>query len=233
MSIVDIIIKLIRYNLKIVFGNKFIYFILGSLAFFLFVTAINIFDVSNPGEDDIYYLMMFPGILLIFYPTAYGIQNDEDTRILEILFGIPNYRFKVWLVRLFLILGITFIILLFMAWLANLLIFPTNIWQMGYEIMYPIGFLSSFAFMLSTRVRNGNGTAVVMIIFGLFFWVSAGILQYSPWNLFLNPFSEPPSDMNEVVWSRTLFLNRIYLLVGMGLTLIYALMNMQKREKFV
>ena len=32
-------------------------------------------------------------------------------------------------------------------------------------------FMGIMAFMLSTVVRNGNGTAVIMIIFGLFFMI--------------------------------------------------------------
>ena len=41
-------------------------------------------------------ILMFPSMLLIFYPAVFGIQNDEDSRILEILFGIPDYKYKVW-----------------------------------------------------------------------------------------------------------------------------------------
>ncbi len=46
---------------------------------------------------------MFPCVLLVFYPAVFGIQNDEDSRILEILFGIPDYKYKVWGVRLLMI----------------------------------------------------------------------------------------------------------------------------------
>ncbi len=40
---------------------------------------------------------------------------------------------------------------------------------MTVQVMFPVLFLGMMAFMLSTVVRNGNGTAVVMIIFGLIF----------------------------------------------------------------
>lgn len=35
----------------------------------------------------------------IFYPAIFGMQNDVDNRILEILFGIPDYKCKVWCVE--------------------------------------------------------------------------------------------------------------------------------------
>ncbi len=233
MSWIDLIWKLIRYNLKIVFGNKFVFFLLGALGFFLFVTIVSIFEDAAPSEQAVYQLLLFPGLLLVFYPSVFGIQNDEDARILEILFGIPNYRYKVWLVRLLMILIITFLVLLIFGWLATLAIYPVDFLPMVGHLIFPVFFMGTLGFMLSTIIRNGNGTAVVMIILGVIFMISAGILDFSSWNIFLNPYRNPPSDMNEVVWERTIFYNRIYLLVGIALTLAVALVNMQKREKFV
>ena len=38
-------------------------------------------------------------MLIMFYPIVYNIQNDKDTRMLEIIFGVPDYRYKVYLLR--------------------------------------------------------------------------------------------------------------------------------------
>ncbi|MDH5399250.1 MAG: hypothetical protein OEX02_13960 [Cyclobacteriaceae bacterium] len=233
MSVIDVIWKLIRYNLKIVFGNKFVYFLSAAIIFFLLFTGINIFEDQSPSEETVYYLLLFPGILLVFYPATFGIQNDEDTRILEILFGIPNYRFKVWGVRLLLMYLITAVMLFFLSYFETLAVYPTNVPEMVFQLMFPVFFLGCFSFMVSTMVRSGNGTAVVMIVVGMVFWISAGILEESPWNIFLNPFSQPPNDMNEVLWEGILFRNRAYLTAGTVMTLLYGLMNLQKREKFV
>ena len=233
MSTLDIIWKMIRYNLKIVFGNKFIYFLLGATVFFLFITTINIFEDDSPEEESLFYILLNPGILLVFYPAAYGVQNDEDVRILEILFGIPNYRYKVWLVRLVLMYLITFVVLSGLTYIGVMAIYPSNVMEMVFHLMFPIFFIGCLSFMFSTMIRNGNGTAVVMIIICIGFWISAGILEESKWNIFLNPFANPPRDMNEVVWEGIIFENRIYLFVGTIITLLYGLMNLQKREKFV
>jgi hypothetical protein len=228
----DILIKVFRYNLKIIFANKFIFFLLAAVGFFLFVTIIMLFSESNPAIGDVYYTLLFPGILLIFYPTTFGIQNDVDARMLEILFGIPNYRYKVWLVRLVLIYVIIFMILIGLTILASFAIINVPTFEMVYQLMFPIFFLGCLAFMVSTLVRNGNGTAVVMVVIGITFWILAEPLQASKWNIFLNPFTMP-SNINEAVWADVAFKNRLYLLVGTIVTLLYGLLNLQKREKFV
>ena len=86
-----IVFDLIRYNLKIIFANKFIYFLFAAIMIFLFVTVMNLLNAtSTPTEATGYWLLLVPGILLVFYPTTFGIQNDVDTRMIEILFGIPG-----------------------------------------------------------------------------------------------------------------------------------------------
>lgn len=228
----DIVTKLFRYNMKIIFANKFIYFLLASVGFFIFLVTINLFQDDNPTESLVYYFLLFPGILLIFYPTTFGIQNDADSRMLEILFGIPNYRYKVWLVRLAMIYVIVFVILIGLTLLGSISIIVVPTFEMVYQLMYPIFFLGSLAFMVSTIVRNGNGAAVVMVTVGMTFWILAEPLENSKWNLFLNPFAMP-NEMSEIVWADVIFNNRLYLLVSTAFVLLFGLLNLQKREKFV
>ncbi len=232
-NISNIITKIFRYNLKIIFANKFIYFLLAAVGIFLLVTIINLLDSdSNPNEGMVYYLLLVPGILIIFYPTTFGIQNDVDTRMIEILFGIPNYRYKVWLVRIALIYVVVFTILFILSLLSSVALVTVPIFQMVFQLMFPIFFLGCLAFMVSTLIRNGNGTAVVIIIVGMAFWILSEPLATSRWNLFLNPFSVP-SDVNEAVWMETSLNNRIYLVIGTIITILFGLLNLQKREKFV
>lgn len=228
---IDLVIRLSRYNLKIVFANKFIYFLLAAFIFFLGVTAIVFFSSeSDPQVGDIYDLLLFPGILLIFYPTTFGIQNDVDTRMIEILFGIPNYRYKVWIARLALIWFIVFFFLVILSVLSSLAMAPVPVGSMVFQLMFPIFFLGCLSFMFSTLIRNGNGTAVVMVTIGMIFWIAADPLSESKWNLFLNPFS---TQSNPAVWAAIVLKNRIYLSVGSILTGLYGMLNLQKREKFI
>ncbi|MCU0643358.1 MAG: hypothetical protein MUC94_03780 [bacterium] len=229
----NIIARLFRYNLKIIFANKFIYFLLAATIIFLLVTTIILLDSdANPTEGTVYYVLLFPGTLLIFYPTVFGIQNDVDTQMIEILFGIPNYRYKVWLVRIVLIYVVVSGILLILNLVASAALVSVPLLKMTYQLMFPIFFLGSLAFMVSTMVRNGNGTAVIIIIIGLAFWIASEPLAASSWNLFLNPFSVP-SNVNEAVWADTTFNNRLYLFIGTVVAVLFGLLFLQKREKFI
>ena len=232
-NIILFTLQLVRYNLKIIFANKFIYFLLASFSIFLLIATINLFDTEwYPTESAVYYLLLFPGLLLIFYPSAFGIQNDMDTRMIEMLFGIPNYRYKVWLVRLMIIYVMVLAMLIFLCILSSLTLLPVSIFEMSFQLMFPIFFLGAFGFMLSTIIRNGNGTAAVMVIVGLIVWISSGIFGQSEWNVFLNPFQMPDS-LSPLVWLEMLFYNRLYMFIGTLLAILAGLYKMQVREKFI
>ncbi len=224
--------RLTTYNVKVIFGNKFVYFVVAAFLFFGFIITVAIFDDPDFDEAVIYGFLVFPGLLLIFYPMAYGIQNDDDARMLETIFGIPNYRYKVWLVRFVLTIGIAAVILWVLAHIANLTLYRFNIMPMLGQVLFPITFLSSLAFMLSTLIKNGNGTAIVLVVVAFIFFVFADPLEYSVYNVFLNPFSEP-REMSEFVWLTIIYKNRLYLMVLSVLSLLYGMYNLQFREKFV
>jgi hypothetical protein len=223
---------MIIYNLRIIFANKFIWFLAGSILFYIGLSIFYVYTKDVSKMEDLYGIFLFSGILLVFYPSVFGVQNDQDARTIEILFGIPNYRYKIWLVRIVLIFIITFLIMLVFTWLSSVLIVKFRIINMTSQVMLPVIFLGVMAFMLSTVIRNGNGTAVVMIVFGLIFLVLSQSLSTSQWNVFLNPFSIPRS-LNEISWSIITFKNRIILITGMILFMLVALYNLQKREKFM
>jgi len=228
----NLIQKMILYNLRIIFANKFIWFLAGSIVFYLGLSVIYVFSSDISRMEDLYGVFIFSGILLVFYPAVFGIQNDQDARTIEILFGIPNYRYKVWLVRIVLIFVIAYLIMFVFTFLSSVLIVKFNIVRMTTQVMMPVLFLGMMSFMLSTVIRNGNGTAVVMIIFGLFFLILGDILSKSQWNVFLNPF-DPAYGVSETTWAIITMKNRIILITGTLLFLLAALFNLQKREKFM
>ena len=229
----NLIWKMIVYNLRIIFANKFIWFLAGAVVFYLGLSVIYVFSNDVSRMDDLYGVFLFSGMLLVFYPTVFGIQNDLDARTIEILFGIPDYRYKVWLIRIILIFFVAFLIMLLFTLLSSFLIVKFRILRMTIQVLIPIFFLGMLSFMLSTVVRNGNGTAVIMIIISLIFFVfSDSSFAKSQWNIFLNPF-ELPRGVNETSWAIITFKNRIILVTGSVLFLLGALLNLQKREKFM
>jgi len=226
--------KLVRYNLKIIFAGKFIWFLLAALAFFGFFMFQSAWNRTEINEGLIYELLLFPCVLLIFYPAVFGIQNDEDARILELLFGIPDYKYKVWGVRLIMIYVVIFFILIAFSYLAVILLYPVAPLEMSVQLMFPVLFYGNLAFMFSTITRSGNGTAVIMIIISilLLFVGQTDLIKRSFWNILLNPFSVPRNFL-PVIWESILLKNRIFLLIGSLIWIMIGLLNLQKREKFI
>ncbi|NLB26246.1 MAG: hypothetical protein GX820_06070 [Bacteroidales bacterium] len=224
--------KMIRYNMKIIFSGRFIWFLLAAFAFFLVFAIQMVWNNVIFNESTVYSLLIFPGILLIFYPTVFGIQSDDDSRMLEILFGIPNYRYKVWLVRLLLIYILVFLIIILFAYVASFLLYRVDVLEMAYQLLYPVIFMGSLSFMFSTVIKSGNGTAVIMILIGVALLLVQDSLARTQWNVFLNPF-QLPGNFNEIIWQGIVTKNRIFLGVGSIVSILYGLYNLQKREKFV
>ncbi len=226
------IYSLARYNMRIIFGGKFVYFILAAFVFFLVFGTIIALDNSFMRIEDIYGLLAFPGILLVFYPSVFGIQSDADARTLEIIFGIPDYRYKVWLVRYIMILVLVFLLLFPFAGLAWYALVSFPVMPMILHLMVLLLIVSSLGFCLSTLVKNGNATAVIMVILGLFFLILADELDESKWNIFLNPFNTP-NDLNDIVWREIIRQNRLILGITSLVLLLLGLLNLQQREKFL
>jgi hypothetical protein len=229
---IDLVQKIARYNLKIIFAGRFFWFVLASLVFFILLSVNLVFNSPGFNSSHVYSILFFPGILLVFYPTVFGIQNDADSRILEILFGIPDYRYKVWLIRLFMIFLLTWGILYLFCWLGYFGLTPYPVFNMSYQLMFPVLFLGCLSFLVSTMVKNGNGTAVVMILIGVGLLFLADVLDRTQWNIFHNPY-KIPNRMNEMVWAQISQKNRIFLSIGSVIFLLGGLTNLQRREKFL
>ena len=229
----NLIYNLANYNMKIIFANRFLIFMIVSVVIFLLFAVFDVLDPTETSEvTDVYYILLFIGIILIFYPTVFGIQTDVDARTIELLFGIPNYRYKVWLIRLVNIYILIFGITLLLSLLSTIIFVPVNILEMSFQLMFPIFFLGALAFMFASLIRNGYGTAAIVVIIILAIWFSSGFLYESKWNVFLNPFYVP-SDMDPMIWFELVFYNRLYLLVGTIISVLMGLFNLQKRERYI
>jgi hypothetical protein len=228
----QLIRKIVNYNLKIVFANKFIYFLIAAWLFYLIIIGIMLFSDGSPDTSDIYDTIILPGILMMFYPVVYNIQNDKDARMLEIVFGVPNYRYKVYIVRFAIAIMLLLVLLLLMAGFAWLSVVKIPVLEMVYQIIFPLFFLACVTFLFSTITRNGNATAVVMIIIGLVFFFLNEPLRNSKWNLFLNPFNIP-MNMNMTVWMNVVYQNRLMMMIGAVIAILWGLANLQRRERFV
>ena len=226
--------KIVKYNLKIIFAGKFIWFLLAAFVFFAYFSFQIAWNRQVINDGVIYNLLMFPCVLLVFYPAVFGIQNNEDSRILEILFGIPDYKYKVWGVRLLMIYVAIFFILVAFSYLATFLLYPVNPFEMSIQLMFPLVFFGNLAFMFSTITHSGNGTAVLTIILAIILLITGNMdfIERSFWNILLNPFKVPDNFL-PVIWEGLIVKNRIFLLIGGIVWMMIGLLNLQKREKFI
>lgn len=230
--IITPVIKLSRYNLKIIFGNKFFYFVLSAIGFYILTVLLTLLNDSEITMATGYNMLLVPAILLVFYPTCFGIQNDQDAKIIEIIFGIPNYRYKVWLFRLMIAYVICFVLILLLAYVTDLLVVEVPPVDLAVQTMVPSLFIGMLCFMFSSIVRNGNGTAVLIIVLGVILFALNNSLGDSKWNVFLNPF-DVPLDKNPEIFYDTVFKNRIIVLMAAGIILLIGLYKTQNRERFI
>jgi hypothetical protein len=218
--------------MRIIFGGKFIYFVLAAFIFFLVFGIIIALEENVLDMEEVYSLLAFPAILLVFFPSVFGIQSDADQRTLEIIFGIPDYRYKVWLVRYVMILFLVFLLLFPFAGIAWWALVSFPVLPMILHLMVLVVLVSSLGFCLSTVVKNGNATAVIMVVLGLFFLILTDALDGTKWNIFLNPF-DMPGDINEIVWQEIVRQNRIFMGTLSVVLILLGLLNLQQREKFL
>ncbi len=229
---IHLAMKYIQYNLKVIFGNKFVYFLIASLAFYFVLVGTMLFSDWMPDESEVFGILILPGLLIMFYPVIYNVQSDRDSRMLEIIFGISNYRYKVYLMRFALTLLIQMVIVLLMIGFIRFAILKIHVFRMLYDISFTLWFMTALAFLFSTLIKNGNGAAVALIIIGLvFFFIYDGI-EESKWNIFINPY-HIPREMSLTIWKSVLRQNRIILSIGIVVFIIWGLLNLQRREKFV
>ena len=87
-------------NIKLLFTNKFFYFILGIILYFGFVCTINY--LSDPGDSMPGYaiyivIILIPMSVLIVFLSAYMLPSEMENNTLESLFSISGSIYKVWM----------------------------------------------------------------------------------------------------------------------------------------
>lgn len=222
-----------RYNASAVFSGRAVYFMILAGVVFLAVVILNL--VGRGGDfngQKIYDYLLVPGILLVFYPSVFVIQNDRDSGMIETLFGIPDYRYKVWLARYLTLYAIVAALVFVLALFCRLGLAAFPLGRMVLQTMVPVIFVGSLAFFIASQTGSGLATAVIMIVVVMLFWLFKGSLADSPWYLFHNPFTVT-NEVRAVLLAKTTVANRLYFISGSIALTMLALLRLQKREKFV
>jgi len=222
-----------RLNAAHVFSGKAVWFMVLAGGVFLAVVVLNLAgrETAFTGRR-VYDLLLIPGMLLVFYPAAFAVQNDKDAGMLETIFGIPDYRYKVWLARSLALYILTAVFLFFLALFCRVGLADFSLGKMTLELWVPVLFTGSLAFFLAAWTGSGPAAAVLMVIVLLLFWLFRVPLAASPWFLFHNPFTDG-NEIQALVWAKTTVANRLYFLSGALVLTMLALLRLQKREKFI
>jgi hypothetical protein len=64
---------MIIYNLRIIFANRFIWFLAGSILFYIGLSVIYVFSNDVSKMEDLYGIFLFSGILLV----SFGFWGSE------------------------------------------------------------------------------------------------------------------------------------------------------------
>ncbi len=226
------ILLLAKYNFKIVFGGRYIVFMIISLILFCYLLFNSAYSGEALSEITVAENLIFPSLLLIFYPTTYGIQKDEESKILEIFFCIPNYMYKVWLLRLLFVFIACYVNILIFSYLAHLLLCPIDIVMMSYHVMFVVIFFGSLAFFLSTFIKSGNGVAIVLLgLMALIINLSSQF-EYTMWDIMLNPFEEP-TNIHADIWQTIISNNHMLQICSSAAMLLLSLNNLRRRESLL
>lgn len=100
--------------------------------------------------------------------------------------------------------------------------------------MFPVLFFGSLACMLSTLIRSGNGTAVVMILASILMFVVGNLegTRNTFWDVFMNHFSVP-YHIHPLIWETVVVKSRIFLLSASVVWIMISSLSLQKSEKFI
>jgi hypothetical protein len=126
-------------------------------------------------------------------------------------------------------------VILLLAFSDFFILLRHNIFTLSVQLMVPVTFFGAVGFFFSTIIRNGHGAAVVVVLLALIAWFMGIIsdnLSVSVWSVFFNPF-DIPSNTSSVVWDLSVTRNRTYILVISVVAILWGMLNLQKREKFM
>lgn len=227
--------EIFRLQAQIIFSHKFIWFMLGILAYFIVAYVINykqsVID-RMALEDVLPWLLEFPLAALAVFLSMQVITSEKDNRTLEVMFTTAGSRYKVWLLRL----GALNTILLLLAFIFSMLAFFafTDIPIIGMALH---GFVPTFwagNLTLYFAVRFRSGLAAGMVAAGLLTLILmfTELLNETRYFLFFNPY-HVPRRLDPETWNLWMWQNRIGVLCLGGLLLFAALRGMEVRERLL
>ena len=95
--------QMIKLNQRFIFSQRFLYFFGGVLIYFLIIGLVNYFKsgAERMGEGGVFiWLLVIPGIALVFYPSMSIVASEIENRTIEMIFSTAESKYRVWLARI-------------------------------------------------------------------------------------------------------------------------------------
>jgi len=227
--------EIFRLQAQIIFSHKFIWFMLGILAYFIAAYVINYNQsvIERMALDDVLpALLEFPLAALAVFLSMQVITSEKDNRTLEVMFTTAGSRYKVWLLRL----GTLNVILLILAFALSLLAFfaftDIPIIGMAIHAFVPTFFAGSMTLYFAVRFRSGLAAGMVSAGLLTLILMFAELLYETRYFLFFNPY-DVPRQLDPETWNLWMWQNRLGVLCAGGFLLFAALRGMEVRERLL
>lgn len=230
-----VIWEMLRLQARVLFSNRFAWFMAGILAFYVVVYIINFNQpvVQRMTREAVFSLLLeFPLSLLAVYLNMQLLTAEKENRTLEVMFTTAGGRYKVWLQRL----GTLYAILLALCFLLSSLAFFTiadlPIVGMALNAFVPVFFVGNMTLYFAVRFRSGLAAGMVSAGILLILLMFSELLNETRYFLFFNPYNVPRS-LDPETWELWMWQNRAAVLFFGGLLLFLALRGMEIRERLL
>jgi len=227
--------SLIKLNTKVLFSNKFLYFLIGIFLYFGVVCTINYF--TDPGDyikgEHIYIaVLLVPMIILTVFLSALIVPSEIESNTIESLFSVSGSIYKVWIIKIVVMYISLSLLLLILEILSYFMIADFPILKNFVMSLFPLYFIGGMTFFFASKYRSTGVAGIISGIVLLIFMFLAEPLEHSRFFLYLNPMITP-RDINNYVWTRTVIENRIGMVIFGSFFYYLGLSRLKFKEKYI
>ncbi len=233
---IKVVFDVFRLNTRIVFSNRFAWFLFGLAVYCIFLYVANyrsnIYDRMS-ANTIFHILLQLPLLAFAVFLNMNLIASEKDNRTLEITFTIAGSRIKIWLIR-FGSLCLLFLILAYLLSLIGFFFFvDLPIWGFAFHAYVPAFFISGLVFYFAVKFSNGLAAGMVSAVLLFLMFIFNEALHDTRWSLFFNPYDRPHNRVDPAVWNDWTWQNRLGLIMLGAAFIFAALRGMRQREKLL
>lgn len=230
--------EIFRLHASLIFSRKFIWFLLGLLAYMVLRYIINYHsDVSErvTQQSVIPALLLLPLVAMAVLTNMFLISAEKENRTLESMFTLAGSRYRIWLLRIAVLQTVLLALSYALAVIAFFTFTDLAIFGTALHVFVPVFFVGNLTLYFSVKLRSALGagllTGLMLFVFLVLELIFRNIGQYR-YGLFFNPYALP-REIDPATWNTWVWQNRIGILILGGAFLYAALRGMDRRERLL